>query len=81
MSVIQRDGKVLLVGDCPSDEAEVLLRLLQENPEVAVDWTGCERAHTAVVQVLLAANRPVQGPPLAGDLKRWIEPLFAGTRD
>lgn len=69
-------GEVELVGDCPIAEAEILLGLLLENPDAAVDWRGCEGAHTAVVQVLIASGRPVLGPPVDPFLSQWVEPLL-----
>lgn len=70
-------GAIELVGDCVSEDAETLLGLLLAHPQAQVDWRGCEGAHTAVVQVLLAARRPVVGPPHDPFLRRWVEPLLA----
>ncbi len=69
-------GDVALIGDCGSEDAEVLLRQLIARPYAAVDWRGCDTAHTAVVQVLLAAGvRPV-GPPRGEFLTTMVEPLL-----
>ncbi len=68
-----------LEGDCPIEDAETLLRRLLEVPGAAVDWTACERAHTAVVQVLLASGAPLRGPPAGDFLRRRIEPLLLGS--
>lgn len=70
------DGRLVLSGHCGSEDAEPLLSLLLSHPSAQVDWRGCEGAHGAVVQVLLVAQRPVQGPPKAGFLSRWVEPLL-----
>jgi hypothetical protein len=74
--LVRADGVIALAGACPSEDAEALRRHLVEHPEAAVDWRDCLSAHTAVVQVLLAARRRVTGP--AGDplLRRWVEPLL-----
>lgn len=69
---VRRDeaGTILLVGTCPVDEAETLLRLLQETPGAAIDCSGAERLHSAIVQLLIGA-----GPTGAcGDafVARWI---------
>ena len=60
---IKGDGVVALIGSCPVEDAEALLQhlLAAENPQV--DWSGCERAHTAVIQVLLASGIVPNGEP------------------
>jgi hypothetical protein len=73
---IAEGGAVELTGDCPSSDAETLLRYLAASPSVIVDWRGCERAHTAVVQVLIAARRSPIGPPANAFLANWVEPLL-----
>lgn len=69
-------GEVALVGVCPGEDAEALLQALLEHPEATVDLRGCEGAHTAVVQVLLAAQTPVRGPAAGAFLRQWVEPLL-----
>jgi hypothetical protein len=70
------DGTIVLEGRCPVDDAEDLLRLLLLDPSSAVDWRTCDDAHTAVIQVLLAARPKVLGPPRAMLLSKWIEPII-----
>ena len=70
------DGVVFLTGDCPSGDAETLLRFLAAEPAAAVDWRECERAHTAVIQVLIAARIRPAGRPASVFLAKWVEPLF-----
>jgi hypothetical protein len=69
-------GVVTLSGDCPADEAEVLLRLLLDDAEAVVDWRDCAFAHTAVVQVLIAARRTLRGPPKQNLLALMVEPAL-----
>jgi hypothetical protein len=78
MTVIKSAENLLLLdGACPSDEAELLLRYLTENPQATVDLRGCEAAHTAVVQVLLAAKPKVLGPPARDTpLRHWVYPAL-----
>lgn len=77
MSVaLAHDGAIALTGRCGADDAEPLLQLLLADPLAAVDWRGCEAAHTAIVQLLLAAERPVRGPPRDAFLTEWVEPLL-----
>ena len=67
-------ASVALVGVCDAEDASPLVELLLEYREAAIDLRECERAHTSIVQLVLAARRPVAGP--AGDafLRRWVEP-------
>ena len=67
------NGQIRLSGAVPLDEAEPLLRLLIDYPDAAVDWTACTACHSAVLQVLLAARRPMIGPPASNFLRRWID--------
>lgn len=70
-------GDIALVGDCPAGDAEILLQYLLEAPQAAVDWRDCETAHTAVVQVLLVAARPMLGPPGGAFLRDWVQTAVA----
>jgi hypothetical protein len=45
-----------------------------------IDWRDCDHAHTAVVQLLLAAHRITRGPPRSTFLRVWIEPLLAEAK-
>ena len=77
MSVqIDPDGGVALVGDCPSGDAETLLRHLSATPNATVDWRACTGAHTAVVQVLLAAGVTPVGPPINPFLANVVASLL-----
>jgi hypothetical protein len=69
-------GDVELLGLCPSEDAEALLRHLCDHPKAAVDWRGCENAHTAVVQVLIAARANPKGPPASSFLAGMVAPLL-----
>ncbi len=70
------DGKICLAGACPVGDAEPLLRLVTNNRDAIVDWRGCEQAHAAVIQVLLAAQPTLLGPPANEFLHRRIAPLI-----
>lgn len=73
------DGVLELAGTCVSADAEPLLQLLLAAPDATVDWRDCRGAHTAVVQVLMAAGPKLLGP--AGDphLEQWVAPAIGGT--
>lgn len=73
------DATIMLEGACPVDDAELLRQLLQANPGASVDWRGCEAAHTAVIQVLLAAKPRLRGPPRAPFPRDWIAPLLSAS--
>lgn len=76
MSVsLDDDGVIRLVGACAMEEAESLARLAVDHADAAIDWSGCELAHTAVIQVLLAAGPRVTGTPAGPFLARHICPL------
>ena len=83
-------SSIELVGTCSLEDAEVLFQHLLENRTIAVDWSKCRVAHTAVVQVLLASKCVLKGPPagsfltghIQGALERagsQIRPFPAGT--
>jgi hypothetical protein len=66
-----------LRGECPSEDAETLLGYLLADPSATVDWSGCETAHTAVIQVLLLAKPAMHGIPAGHALRTWVQPLLA----
>ena len=72
MSVEVEEEAVRLSGRCLAEDAEALLVALQEGPDRAVDLSSVTRLHLAVVQVLLAARRPVTGTPEQGFAARHL---------
>jgi hypothetical protein len=70
VSVRQKsDGSIILEGQCPVEDAESLLELLQATPSASLDWRRCSHLHTAVFQVILAARPALIGS--CGDA--WVE--------
>jgi hypothetical protein len=65
-----------LQGSCTLEDAEILLQHLLANPAADVDWSACESAHTAVVQVLLVAGRVPLGIPLDPFLREKVAPFI-----
>jgi hypothetical protein len=65
------DGVIMLDGECPVEDAETLLQLLQAHPKGPVDWSACTRLHTAVLQVLMATAAPVRGACGDAFVARW----------
>ena len=70
------NGAMSLDGDCPADDADLLLQHLLRHPDATVEWGGCRAAHTAVVQVLLAAGRVPGGTPKGMFLRSVIGPAL-----
>jgi len=81
MTVRMQQGVVVLEGDCPSGDAEELLQSLLFEPGASVDLRTCDWAHTAVIQVLLAAGRDILGPPRGMILKSIVAPALTRARD
>lgn len=75
------NGLIELAGICPSADAEPLLQLLLAAPAAAVDWRDCRGAHTAVIQVLMAARPELRGPPADARLREWVAPAITSRPD
>ena len=73
---VSADGTIELDGVCAIEDAEKLQQYLLADPEAAVDWRSCAGAHTAVIQILLAAKPVVRGPPESEFLRSHIDPLL-----
>ena len=77
MTVRRKGGaSIVLEGECPAEDAEALVQMLQETPAAAIDWSACNRLHTAVIQVLLAVNARTVGD--CGDpwMHKWAGSVF-----
>jgi hypothetical protein len=70
------EGELVLDGICPSEDAESLLQNLATAPSTPVDLRTCESAHTAVIQVLMAAKPRLLGPPAGLLLRDWVYPIL-----
>jgi hypothetical protein len=73
-------GTIRLDGVCPIEDAEPLLQLILSSPGMTIDWRGCEHAHAAVIQILLAARPVLHGPPASAFLRNHIDPLLNGEK-
>jgi hypothetical protein len=80
MTVGLENGNILLAGICPADDAESLLRLILNDRRAIVDWRACDEAHTAVIQILLAAKPELLGPSANPFLHSRIAPLIGDRR-
>lgn len=70
------NGAISLDGDCPAEDADLLLQHLLQHPDATIEWGGCSAAHTSVIQVLLAAGRVPIGTPKAMFLNSLIGPAL-----
>ncbi len=61
MTVRIEQDRIILDGRCRIEDAESLLSALQRAPRSTVSIDTAESLHTAVVQVLLAANPVIVG--------------------
>ena len=61
MSVRTDDRKIYLEGRCRLEDAETLLTALHQVPDRPIDISAAETLHTAVIQLLLAFDRRVEG--------------------
>lgn len=73
---LAHNGTVQLIGDCPAEDADILLQSLLEQPNGPVDWTACTSAHTAVIQVLLSAAVMPEGAPKSRFLNDFVGPAM-----
>jgi hypothetical protein len=69
---LDSQGVIVLEGICPSEDAETLLQKLTSTPAARIDLRGCEFAHSAVIQVLMAAKPKLLGPPAGSVLREWL---------
>lgn len=77
MSVVLKNGSIVLSGACGVEEAETLVNLIQGNPDTAVNLAEAGPVHTALWQVLLALAPPVTGEPQDPFIRQWIVARFA----
>ncbi|MFG1425871.1 hypothetical protein [Roseixanthobacter glucoisosaccharinicivorans] len=74
-------ARIVLEGACPAEDAETLLGHLCAHPGARVDWRGCESAHAAVVQVLLATGVVLHGPPAGRFLRSLVAPALKNSQE
>ena len=74
---VSLDGNVVrLHGDCPVEDAETVMSLLQATMDRNVSLTEVRILHTAVLQVLLALRPKLVGPVRDPFISRWLAPLL-----
>jgi hypothetical protein len=70
------DAVIELDGVCSIEDADVLLQHLLTAPLAAIDWRSCDRAHAAVVQLMLVSKAKLIGPPRSEFLRNFIESVL-----
>lgn len=60
----QADGeKIVIEGVTGPEDVDMLLELIQENPQASCDLSKCEHLHTAVLQLLLLSKISISALP------------------
>ena len=80
MSVRLTGDTILLEGDCRVEDAEPLLRWLQEDRGRVVDRTDAGHLHTAVFQILLALRPSVRGEGKDTFVRTWMVPILSAAQ-
>lgn len=70
---------IALASSVGIDDVEALCESLAAAPEAPLDLTQCRQLHTAVVQVLMVAARPVVAWPSDGGLAAWLRAALDPT--
>jgi hypothetical protein len=78
LTIDLQQNRIALLGDCPIEEAETLLNLLDSSPDMDVDLTHAGHLHAAVFQALLARRLTPIGPAADQFVERWLRPLLSG---
>ncbi|MBE0505172.1 MAG: hypothetical protein IBX50_00445 [Marinospirillum sp.] len=73
MPLVFESDRVCLHEICEADDAELLLQWLLDHPQGGVDCSSLEHLNTAVLQVLLAAQRPCTAWPQDPLLQRFLK--------
>lgn len=79
MPIESRKSLATCSGVCSVEEAETLLGWLQDHPKGKLSLKSCEHLHTAVLQVLIAAGRPLKHLPDDAFLRTRVATLLTGT--
>jgi hypothetical protein len=61
MSVRVNEQTIHLEGRCRLEDAEVLLNALLQVPQGPIDVSAAETVHTALIQLIIASGRKIEG--------------------
>ena len=71
---IQYESDRALFSDVATvEEAETLLAWMQGREDAKLDLQSCTHLHSAVLQVLMAADHRITSWPADASLRRWLE--------
>lgn len=71
-----KKDRAVLRGTCTIEDSERLLSALVKSPDRAIDLSGLETVHTAVVQVLMACRPPCVAAPIDEELSVVLTPIL-----
>jgi hypothetical protein len=63
-------------GYCPIDDAEELMKFLEEHPTASVSLERCQHMHSALLQLLLSYRVRVVGEAYTPFIWKWVVPLL-----
>jgi hypothetical protein len=63
MPIAMNEATASFAGACTVEEADALLEWLRATPDAAVDLSACTAAHSALLQLVLAASPRLAAPP------------------
>jgi hypothetical protein len=76
MPIRYEGDAIAMDGYCPIDEAEELMKFLEEHPHATVSLTQCQHLHSALLQLLLTYKVKVVGEAYAPFIYKWVVPLL-----
>jgi len=68
---------IRISGITPPDEGDELLAMLRENPGAAVDLSELEHLHTALLQILIAADSRITAWPEDDFWKKCLDTNYS----
>lgn len=81
MPVRYEEDTIHMDGFCAIDEAEELVRFLEEHPKSRVELSQCQHMHTALLQLLLSYRVELRGEAYNPFISKWIVPLLRAPAD
>lgn len=69
-------GRLHIEGHCTVEDALPLLDILRAEEGAAVDLSACASLHTAALQCLMAAGRPVVAAPADAGFAARLMPIL-----
>lgn len=77
---IRYDGDTIhMEGICAVDEADALLKFLEEHKCPRVSVSQCQHMHTALLQLLLSYRVVLEGEAFNPFIWRWVVPALRAS--